>query len=101
MFGQIYRPGLEYKKASVTLLEMKDAKAVQSQGLLDSDDQTPERRQQDTGLMESVDRINHLLGPGKLFFGAQGTTQNWRGASDHCSPGYTTNWRELPVVKAK
>ncbi|MCL2303775.1 MAG: Y-family DNA polymerase [Planctomycetaceae bacterium] len=102
LLGQIYRPGLMYKKASVTLLDTKNAKAVQSQGLLfDSDGQTPEQRQQDAGLMESVDRINHLLGPGKVFFGAQGTTQNWRGASDHCSPGYTTNWRELPVVKAK
>jgi len=82
--------------------DYSNAKAVQSQGLLfDSDGQTPERRQQDTELMESVDRINHILGPGKVFFGVQGTAQNWRGASDHCSPGYTTNWGELPVVRAK
>jgi len=34
-------------------------------------------------------------------FGSQGVEQKWRGASEHCSPNYTINFADLPVVKAK
>ncbi len=98
----LYRPGPLYKKASVMLLDMRDASAVQSQGLLfDFDSKTPEDREKEERLMESFDQINQAFGPGKLFFGSQGIQRSWRDASEHCSPNYTIRWDELPVVKAK
>ena len=84
------------------LLNLQNADAVKSQGVLfDLDEKNPEDRKRDDKLMESVDRINQSFGKGTLFFGSQGTNQKWRGASEHCSPNYTLNFAELPVVKAK
>ncbi|MCL2120158.1 MAG: DUF4113 domain-containing protein, partial [Planctomycetaceae bacterium] len=65
------------------------------------DSKSPEDKRREDRLMTSVDRINEMFGKGTLFFGAQGTEQTWRGASDHCSPGYTVSWNELPVARAK
>lgn len=102
LLGEVYREGPLYKKASVTLLELQNAGAVKSQGLLfDLDDKNPEERERDDRLMESVDKINRLFGKGTLTFGSQGTDQRWRGASDHCSPNYTLRIDELPIAKAK
>ena len=98
----LYQSGPLYKKASVMLLELRDATAVQSQGLLfDLDAKTPEIREKEGRLMESFDQINQTFGTGKLFFGSQGIKRDWRSTSEHCSPNYTICWDELPVVKAK
>jgi len=102
LLKSIYRQGVMYKKASVMLLDMKDADAVRSQGFLfDMDSKSPEDKRRGDRLMISVDRINETFGKGTLFFGAQGTEQTWRGASDHCSPSYTVSWNELPVARAR
>jgi DNA polymerase V len=102
LFKGLFRKGTMYKKASVTLLHLQDASVTKSQGtLFDLDNKTPEKRDQEERLMESVDHINQTMGKGKLFFCSQGTKQYWHGASEHRSPGYTVNWNELPIVKAK
>lgn len=102
MLRSIYRQGPMYKKASVMLLDMKDAGAVRSRKLLfDPDDKSAEDRNREDRLMVSLDRVNATFGKGSLFFGSQGTERSWQGASDHCSPDYTGNWGEIPVVKAK
>ena len=98
----IYREGPLYKKASVMLLDLRDAAAVQSQQLLfDFEEKTPEEREKESRLMESVDQINRTFGKDKMFFGSQGVGQSWRSASNHGSPNYTLYWEELPIVKAK
>ena len=102
LLREIYREGPLYKKASVMLLNLQDANAVKSQGVLfDLDGKKPEDRKRDEQLMESVDRINRALGKGTVFFSSQGTDQKWRGASEHCSPNYTLSLTDLPVVRAK
>lgn len=102
LLAELYREGPLYKKASVTLLDLQNAEAVKSQGLLfDLDDKNPEERERDERLMESLDRINRHFGKGTVTFGAQGTDQRWRGASEHSSPNYTLRFEELPIAKAK
>ncbi len=102
LLREIYREGPLYKKASVTLLDLQNAKAVKSQGMLfDMDDQKPEERERNEKMMNSVDEINRTFGKGTLFFGSQGIEQKWRSASELCSPNYTLRFDELPVVKAK
>jgi DNA polymerase V len=102
LLREIYREGPLYKKAAVMLLNLQNAKAVKSQGtLFDLDHKPPAERNRDEQLMQSVDRINQAFGKGTVFFSAQGTDQKWRGASEHCSPNYTLNYAELPVVRAK
>lgn len=98
----LYRSGPMYKKAMVMLLDLRDAAAAKSQGLLfDCDGKTADERQRDDRLMVSVDQINRSLGKGKLFFGSQGTEKHWCAASEHSSPDYMVRWSELPIVKAK
>ncbi|MCL2711036.1 MAG: DUF4113 domain-containing protein [Planctomycetaceae bacterium] len=81
---------------------LQDAKAVKSQGLLiDMSGKNPEEQKRDDTLMDTVDRINRSFGKDTLVFGSQGTKQQWRGASDHCSPNYTLDIAGFPVVKAK
>jgi len=102
LLREIYREGLPYKKASVMLLNLQDANAVRSQGVLfDRDGKSPEDQQRDDTLMNTVDRINRSFGKGTMLFGSQGVEQKWRGASEHCSPNYTVSFCDLPVVKAK
>lgn len=85
------------EKAGVVLLDLRNAKAAKAQGtLFPLDDKTPEKR-----LIQSMDRINEIMGRGSLFFGAQGVDRDWKGASDHCSPAYTGFWSQLPIAKAK
>jgi len=84
------------------LLNLQDAVAVKSQGLLfDLAEKSPEDQRRDDLFMESVDRINRHFGKGTLFFASQGTEQRWRSSSEHCSPNYTLAFDELPIVKAK
>ncbi len=102
LFCGLYRPGSMYKKAAVMLLDLRDGGAVKSQGtLFELDGKTPEEKEKESRLMESVDQINRLMGKGKLFFGSEGTERNWRAASEHRSPNYTVDWKELPLAKAK
>jgi len=72
------------------LLDLQNADAVKSQGLLfELDGKQADDRKREEELMQSVDRINRTFGKGTLFFGSQGIGQQWRGASDYCSPNYT------------
>ena len=74
LLHEIYRGGVPYKKASVTLLDLQNAEAVKSQGLLfDVDNKTSTDRTREDGLMKSVDQINRAFGKGAVFFGSQGT----------------------------
>jgi DNA polymerase V len=102
LLREIYREGVLYKKASVMLLNLQDAHAVKSQGLLfDMGGKKPEEQQRDDTLMKTVDSINRSFGKGTMMFGSQGIEQKWRGASEHCSPSYTISFTDLPIAKAK
>ena len=90
---EIYREGLEYKKAGVMLLDLVDADHA-PQSLFDHPDP------KDDKLMEAFDQINRQQGPGSINFGAAGQPSGWRSNSAYRSPRYTTEWNGIPVVKA-
>jgi len=100
-FGRIYRDGLKYKQAGVLLLDLNRPDAVQPDLFTPSDPATDARRDR---LMAALDDINARLGRDALRFAAAGTgTDGKRRAytvQNHRSPRYTTNWRELPIVRA-
>ena len=50
--------------------------------------------------MKVLDTVNRECGRGKLVVAAQGT-EPFRMNREHLSRRYTTDWRELLVVKAK
>lgn len=91
---RIFRPGYGYKKVGATLSHIVPAAEVQGSLFAPIDNEKHAR------LMDALDRMNKLYGKGKIVVAAQGT-EPFRMNREHLSPRYTTDWRELPVVKAK
>jgi DNA polymerase V len=87
---RIYRPGYAYQKAGVALMGLGD-KTMQQPDLFTSS-------RDNTALMQVMDRINNLWGRGTLRSGAEGVTKTWRMKRELKSPGYTTDWNQIPVV---
>jgi len=92
--GRIYRDGYRYKKAGVMCTGLVPAGQVQPD-LFDVKD-----RQKSARLMEALDAVNARWGSGTLQYAASGFTQPWKTRSYRCSPAYTTNWNDLPLVVA-
>lgn len=93
-FRQIYRAGYGYKKAGVVLSDIRPMTGTQGT-LFSSVDHTKQNR-----LMEVFDQVNKEHGRGKIILAAQGT-RPFRMNREHLSPRYTTDWKELLVVKCK
>ena len=89
----IYRKGLKFKKAGVMLLDLVDADHA-PQSLFDTHDP------KDDKLIEAFDQINNQLGPGSINFGTAGRSSGWQSNSAYRSPRYTTEWSDIPDVKA-
>jgi len=77
---KIYKPNRQYKKAAVILHGLKNAEAVQSQGILfeTHEGRNADRRTMERQLMNVLDRINHQHGQGTVFFGGEGIQKDWR-----------------------
>jgi DNA polymerase V len=51
-----------------------------------------------TRLMHVMDRINVIWGRGTLRSAAEGIQKDWKMKWERMSPGYTTNWEQVPVA---
>lgn len=93
----IWRPGYKYKKAGVMLMEIVPSQPVQ--GELCFGDPGQEKRAQ---LMTTLDEINARFGRGTLKTGSIGfhDKEHWYMRQERKSPGYTTNWHEVPIARA-
>ncbi|HIW53307.1 MAG TPA: Y-family DNA polymerase [Candidatus Alistipes excrementipullorum] len=91
---QIFRQGYGYKKAGVVLSQISPASELQV-SLFSSTDRPKHSR-----LMEVIDSVNKEYGRGKITIAAQGTTP-FHMNREHLSPCYTTDWKDILVVKAK
>ena len=93
LLEMIWRQGYRYMKGGVMLADFYDAGVYQPDLFCDftiRDNCKP--------LMQVLDKINHS-GKGKVWFAGEGITKNWSMKREHLSPAYTTNWKDLPVVK--
>ena len=98
LLHRIYRPGYRYKKTGVYLANLVSEDEYQP-GLFD--------RPRNAGIDVDriVDEINRRLGDPKnpvITRASQGTDRSgkgWKMRSERHSPHYTTDWRELPVVR--
>ncbi|MBL4653795.1 MAG: DUF4113 domain-containing protein, partial [Flavobacteriales bacterium] len=50
-------------------------------------------------LMGTLDSLNNIMGKDTVFIAAQGVERSWHTLSQKCSPAFTTNWNDLPIVK--
>ena len=96
MLRVLYRPGFDYKKAGVMLLDLQP-KAQRQESLLENSATRP----RSAALMATLDAVNARWGRGTLrplATGASATAGAWRMKRARLSPMYTTCWEELAGV---
>jgi len=90
---RIYRTGYAYQKTGVVLMDLVPERYEQA-GLFD-----PPCKDRGS-LMAALDRINSRWGRDTLQCASAGFSRPWWNKQAQKSPAYTTNWQELPVVRA-
>lgn len=93
----IYRPGFNFAKAGVMLLDL--AAAAREQHELDLDEAPQDRG----ALMSTIDLLNRRYGRQTVFVGRAGTAgtrRRWAMKQDLKTPNYTTDWNDLAIVRA-
>ncbi len=90
---QLYKPGYQYHKLGVILLDLQPSRIEQMQLF-----SKPNYSHSDK-LMKALDSINKNMGKNTVYLAGQGTERTWKMESQKRSPAFTTNWNELPVVK--
>jgi DNA polymerase V len=83
---EIWKPGYQYKKAGVMLLDLVPEGNWQ-RSLLNHRDMDKADR-----LMEALDSINGTLGKGTIKLGTEGFKNAWAMRQEHLSQRYTTRW---------
>ncbi|ATA24598.1 DNA polymerase V subunit UmuC [Brenneria goodwinii] len=90
---RIWKAGFRYMKAGVMLSDFF-SQGVAQLNLFDEYKPQPNSN----ALMQVIDRINHS-GRGAIWFAGQGIQKNWAMKREMLSPGYTTRYSDLPIVK--
>lgn len=89
---EIFVRGTGYKKAGVIASGIMPREGV-SVSMFNGEHQERHRR-----LMQTLDSINNRVGDGSVVVASAGLSEV-KANSAHRSPGYTTDWNDLPVVK--
>lgn len=91
---RLYRPGYEYHKAGMMLMELSPAGIAQGSLFVDES-----RREMAWRLMETVDSLNRRFGAGTVRWAAEGFQQGWGMRAEWRSQRFTTRWDELVGVE--
>ena len=94
----IYRPGYQLAKAGVMLLELQPNTVLQTELDLQRDDASDR-----SDLMAAMDHLNQRYGRGTVQIasaGLAGDRRAWTMKQERRTPGYTTCWADMPVVRA-
>jgi DNA polymerase V len=95
----IYRPGYRYAKGGVMLLDLQPANLIQQELALGDDVADPGSNR----LMQAMDAVNQRFGRGAVTLasaGLAGDRRLWHMKQERRTPGYTTDWQGLAVVRA-
>ena len=90
---KIYRPGYQYKKAGILLLDLCRAEDS-PQTLFDT------ANLRDSKLIESFDVINQKFGAGSIQYGQLKRPRGWYAPQKYRSPHFTTSWADIPLAIA-
>lgn len=94
---KIYRPGFQYQKAGVMVLDLVP-EAGRQLNLFGEGEGGPETLDRNQKLMEAVDQINQKMGRNTVRLGTAGLKEAWGMRRGHLSPCYTTRWEDLLEV---
>ncbi|NTU61429.1 MAG: DUF4113 domain-containing protein, partial [Caldiserica bacterium] len=93
---KIYKSGYRYLRVGVVLADL-----ISETNAPEYLFTTPYQRSRERNLMNTIDKINQLMGPGTIKFGSVGLSgKPWKARQSSRSPRYTSRWNELPIVKA-
>jgi DNA polymerase V len=97
----IYRPGIQYAKAGVMLFDLQDER-IEQLTLFGEGREAADRARDPggTGLTQTVEHLNNRFGRGTVRLAGAGLTQSWQNRQERLTPAYTTQWDELPFVRA-
>jgi DNA polymerase V len=104
--GKIFRPGFDYAKAGVMLMDISSASQVQAELGFDDPEQTlPSTPQRDPQrLMAALDAVNQRWGKHTMKLGSNRLNpqvpRGWVMKQERRTPRYTTLWEEMPLVRA-
>jgi len=98
--NQIYDREQTYRRVGLILDQLTSENSEQITLIDRPKDETIAKRKT---INKSVDYLNERFGPKAVIFGAQGVSDNhdYKSKQKQRSPAYTTNWQEIPIVKAK
>ncbi|MBD3425895.1 MAG: translesion error-prone DNA polymerase V subunit UmuC [Candidatus Omnitrophica bacterium] len=95
IIDRIYLEGKRYAKAGVILMDISGRRNLQldlfEAGYYNSKSEA---------LMHAVDKLNSRWGRGLLSYASNGIMKKWAMRRRILSPGYSTRWDEIPIVKA-
>lgn len=95
----IYKPGFNFAKAGVMLMDLQPAAEGQLELDLESDEPARDRDR----LMNAVDVINDRFGKGAIRIGSakprRAPQGAWETKLERRTPAYTTEWNAMPVVR--
>jgi DNA polymerase V len=91
----IFREGYQYKKAGVIVSEISPERPLQSD-MFDTRDRTKYNK-----VMGVMDKLNASYGRQKVKVAAQGFDRKWKLKNEKLSPCYTTNIKDILVVKTE
>lgn len=94
--AMIFREGFKYKKAGIMLMDLQPD--TRRQGVLF--DAAPDRARS-VSAMAALDALNERFGRDTVHLGSAGLVRRWAMLSENRTPRYTTNWAELPKVRAQ
>jgi DNA polymerase V len=90
----IFKEGYQYKKAGVIVSEITPERPLQAD-MFDTRDRTKYKK-----VMGVMDKLNASYGRQKVKIAAQGFDRKWKLRNEKLSPCYTTNLKDIFVVRA-
>ncbi|MGZ8942827.1 MAG: Y-family DNA polymerase [Methylobacter sp.] len=96
LLKQVFRTGYHYQKCGVQLSHIQPATLP---GQMDLFDREGFAHTESEKIMQTVDLINRRF-PKGIGIAAAGFRQDWQPKAERISKRYTTDWRELVIVKA-
>lgn len=94
LLDRLYKPGFDYKKAGIVLLDIRPENHAQGE-LFD-----PSHLRENLAVMKAMDRINSEWGSGTVTLAAEGLRKSWKMRQENISKRYTTRWGELACAVA-
>ncbi len=96
LLKSIYKEGYQYKKVGVMISDIQKEEEAELDFF-----KTAYIDDKHKNIMDVFDKINRINGRNTIFYSSSGTDKKWAMRREFLSKRYTTNWKELPIVKAE